>query len=269
MADRIGNDRVKFLKGKIQDLALDVEAMEQWLQDHPVSSAATLVELDKWKAEQRRGKPLVEDATVDLVISNCVLNLVSDVEKQQLVDEIYRVVKPGGRIAISDIVSDEIIPDRLKADEQLWSGCISGAFHELEMLQMFRQAGFVAISYDRWSSKPWQVVEGIEFRAVTLTAIKPELTGQVDKGHAVIYRGPYAAISDDEGNEYPRGERMAVSEAVFLRLGQAPFKDDFICIEPVSTCAATEWNAPAGTRREASETKGARHANINQQSPCC
>ena len=266
MADRLGSDRVTFLKGKIQDLALDVEAFEQWLQDNPAAEQAAL---DKWTAEQRIHNPLIKDSTVDLVISNCVLNLVNDTEKQQLVDEIYRVVKPGGRIAISDIVSDELIPAHLKADEQLWSGCISGAFQELEMLQMFQNAGFVAISYDKWSAEPWQVIEGIEFRSVTLTAVKPEQTGHVDKGHAVIYRGPYEFIRDDQGNEYPRGERIAVSVATFLRLGQAPFEDDFICIEPATTCAETEWNKPAGSRREASETKGANHANTNQQSSCC
>lgn len=141
MATKMGGDRVNFLKGKIQDLALDIDAMEEWLKANPVTNADELSALENWKSKQVQASPLIADNSVDLVISNCVLNLVSDIEKQQLVDEIFRVVKPGGRIAISDIISDETIPEHLKNDKQLWSGCISGAFQELEMLQMFQLPG--------------------------------------------------------------------------------------------------------------------------------
>jgi len=70
------------------------------------------------------------------VVSNCVLNLVHDSDKEQLIQEIFRVVKPGGRVAISDIVSDEAVPHHLKQNQQLWSGCISGALQEHEFLKL-------------------------------------------------------------------------------------------------------------------------------------
>lgn len=269
MAEKIGNDRVEFLKGKIQDLALDVESMETWLSSNPVTNADELSKLENWKLKQTKDAPLIADNSVDLVISNCVLNLVSDVEKQQLVDEIFRVVKPGGRIAISDIISDEFIPEHLKADEELWSGCISGAFQEQEMLQMFQQAGFIAVSYDKWADEAWQVVEGIEFRSATLTAIKREQTECIDKGHAMIYRGPYSLVVDDEEHEFPRGERMAVCERTFNVLSNEPYKDDFIGIEPATEREAKVWCAPAGTKRPVSETKGGKHATNTEGSACC
>jgi arsenite methyltransferase len=269
MATKIGNDRVEFKKGKIQDLALDIDAMEAWLKSNPVTNADELSALDNWKQKQTHESPLIADNSVDLVISNCVLNLVSDIEKQQLVDEIFRVVKPGGRIAISDIISDEIIPEHLKNDKQLWSGCISGAFQELEMLQMFHDAGFIAVSYDKWSEAPWQVVEGIEFRSATLTAIKREQTDCIDKGHAVIYSGPFSFVLDDEGHEFPRGERMAVCERTFNVLSNEPYKDDFIGIAPSTEREPVAWCAPAGTRRPASETKHASYTNSDKSPGSC
>ncbi len=269
MATKIGSDRVKFLKGKIQDLSLDIDAMEEWLKSNPVTDADGLSTLEHWKLKQVQQSPLIADNSIDLVISNCVLNLVNDAEKQQLVNEIFRVVKPGGRIAISDIISDDVIPEHLKNDKQLWSGCISGAFQELEMLQMFHDAGFIAVSYDKWSESPWQVVEGIEFRSVTLTAIKREQTECIDKGHALIYRGPFSFVIDDEGHDFPRGERMAVCERTFNVLSNEPYKDDFIGISPSTEREPVSWCAPAGTRRPASETKQATYTNSDKSSGSC
>ena len=270
MADALGNNRVEFHKGYIQDLALDVAAMESWLTQHPVTDAASLSALEHWKTEQRGKRPMIPDNSIDLVISNCVLNLVSDDQKRQMIEEIFRVVKPGGRVAISDIVCDESIPRHLKEDSTLWSGCISGAFEELKMLEEFRQAGFQAVCFNKWSSEPWQVVEGIEFRPVTVTAIKGEGTECLDKGHAVIYRGPFSYVRDDDGHEYPRGVRMAVCEKTFRMLtGTAPYRDLFIGISPDVDQEPRPWCAPAGTIRPAAETKGGTHLTDNSGSCCC
>ncbi|MEJ2760600.1 MAG: methyltransferase domain-containing protein [Gammaproteobacteria bacterium] len=269
MAQKLGGDRVRFLKGYIQDLALDVEAMEAWLAQHPVSDAASLAALEQWRQEQRRHRPLIPDASVDLVISNCVLNLVGDGHKRQLVEEIHRVTRAGGRVAISDIVSDEVVPERLKDDEALWSGCIAGAFQEQEMIDAFLDAGFQAVAYDKWSAEPWQVVDGIEFRAVTLTAVKPQGRECLDRGHAVIYRGPYSFIRDDDGHEFPRGERMAVCERTFRFLTQGPYREDFIGITPAVEREAVAWCAPPGTRRAAADTKGGEHSGGGAGGGCC
>lgn len=244
MAQRLCGDRVSFLKGNIQDLALSVDTLNDYLQTHPVNSHAGYAALRNWEGQQRRNNPLIADNSVDLVISNCVLNLVADHEKQQLIEEIFRVLKPGGRVAISDIVSDCEIPAAMKDDPELWSGCISGAFHETEFLDAFTATGFRAAKYDKWDAEPWQTLNGIEFRSVTLTAIKPETANKRSGQHGVIYRGPFAAVTDDAGNHYPRGQRMTVSDAAHTLLTSAAYDESFIDLADSDSQSTTGCCSP-------------------------
>ena len=154
MAQKLGSDRVEFVKGHIQDLALDVAATDEYLEQNPVHKAQDVINLSAWQEKQRNEAPLIKDNSIDLVVSNCVLNLVRDSDKGQMIREIFRVVKPGGRVAISDIVSDETVPEHLKEDQKLWSGCISGALQEFEFLQAFANAGLIAVSYYKSTIQP-------------------------------------------------------------------------------------------------------------------
>lgn len=211
MAARLGSDRVEFLKGRIQDLALDVDARDIWLLENPLKDDADREQLASWEAEQKASRPFIADNSVDLVISNCVLNLVADIEKQQLIREVFRVLKPGGRVAISDIISDRPVPANMKNDPELWSGCLSGAFHEAEMPALFAAAGFAAVTYDKWDAAPWRVVNGITFRSVTLTATRPVMAGATNAYCELVYRGPFDTVIDETGQSYRRGERIAVT----------------------------------------------------------
>lgn len=86
----------------------------------------------------------VDDNTVDVIISNCVINLSPD--KPAVFQEMYRVLKPGGRIAISDVVSQAPIPQHYRDDIQLWSACASGAVTVAEWQQSLAALGFSAIT---------------------------------------------------------------------------------------------------------------------------
>jgi SAM-dependent methyltransferase len=108
-----------------------------------------------------------------VVLSNCVLNLVNPSARDRLLANIRRVLAPGGRVAISDIVCDQVVPLRLQQDPDLWSGCISGAWQEQAFLEAFEALGFEQVRYADRSDQPWRVVEGIEFRAVTLVGALP------------------------------------------------------------------------------------------------
>jgi arsenite methyltransferase len=248
MAARLGGDRVSFHKGNIQDLALDIDALAHYLAEHPVSNHADYVAMKQWENRQRREQPMIADASVDLVISNCVLNLVADSEKQQLVQEIFRVLKPGGRIAIADIVSDRPVSAEMKQDPELWSGCISGAFQEQEFLEAFATAGFDAVCYDKWDAQPWRVINGIEFRSVTLTAVRPAQATDTADRKSLMYRGPFAAVIDDTGNTWQRGQRVSVSAITHERLTQPGYGEAFIDLSARDneTCCAPSTSTSQG-----------------------
>ena len=174
--DRIGHHNVEFHKGKIQDLALDVRALERRLEQRPPRTAFDLDQLEVWKEAQRTERPLIAGDSIDVVVSNCVLNLVPSEDRARLFEGIHRVLRHGGRAVISDIVSDEVVPESMQRDSALWSGCISGAFREDRFLEAFADAGFHGIRVLKRDEKPWQTVQGIEFRSVTVEAFKGKRT---------------------------------------------------------------------------------------------
>lgn len=81
------------------------------------------------------------DASVDVIISNCVINLSGD--KQRVIAEAFRVLKPGGRFAVSDVVVRGTVPDDVRRNMELWVGCVAGALEESEFHQLLQSAGFV------------------------------------------------------------------------------------------------------------------------------
>ena len=173
IAQKIGYQNVTFVKGKIQDLALDLQLVQTWLREHPIEDLEGLFKFEQWCDRLRREQPLIADNSIDVVVSNCVLNLVHPRDKQQLFQDIFRVLKPGGRaVLISDIVSDHYPTETILNDPDLWSGCIAGAFQEDDFPKRFEQVGFQDIEILSRQAEPWQVVDGIEFRSLTLRAYK-------------------------------------------------------------------------------------------------
>ncbi|MBA3546995.1 MAG: methyltransferase domain-containing protein [Planctomycetes bacterium] len=232
VAKAIGYGNVAFRCGAIQDLALDLEAVEGWLARHPVRTREELFALEAEQDRLRRESPMIADGSVDVVVSNCVLNLVGERDRRQLFAELFRVVRIGGRVAISDIVCDEDVPEHLRSDPALWSGCISGAFREDRFLQAFADAGFHGVHLAKRDERPWRVVEGIEYRSVTVVAYKGKQGPCLEGNHAVLYPGPWSEVRDDDGHVFRRGERTAVCAKTYRLLTSEPYAAQVIGLPP-------------------------------------
>ena len=259
IAEVTGFDNVAFKFGKIQDLGTDITAIESWLAAHPVSSYADLEALEAFKKRQAAEAPLIADASMDVIVSNCVLNLVAAEDKAAMFAEMFRVLKVGGRVAISDIVSDEEVPQHLRQDPDLWSGCISGAFQEREFLRAFENAGFYGISIVKRDAAPWRTVEGIEFRSVTVTAYKGKQGPCLERKQAVIYAGPWRKVEDDDGHVLERGVPVAVCDKTYRLYNRAPYTAQIIPVPPLIDIPLEEaglFDCMRSVIRHPKETKG-------------
>src|SRR5881396_3579954 len=227
VAERLGYANVEFRKGRIQDLALDLEKLDEELRKRPITDASSFLAADELAEDLRVRHPLIASDSVDVVVSNCVLNLVEPKSKRQLFDEIFRVLRKGGRAVISDIVSDEPVPDRMQNDPKLWSGCISGALTEEGLLEAFAAAGFYGIQILKREDQPWRMVEGIEFRSMTVAAYKGKQGPGFERKQAVIYLGPFKEVLDDDNHRLERGRRHAVCDKTYQLYRQEPYQQYF------------------------------------------
>jgi arsenite methyltransferase len=127
--------------GKVYGLDMTDE-MLALARENQQKAGVTNVEFLKGDIEQI---PL-PDNSVDLIISNCVINLSPD--KDRVLNEAFRVLKPGGRLAVSDIVIRGAMPEEIRHSVELWAGCVAGALEESVYLMKLQQAGFEQISIE-------------------------------------------------------------------------------------------------------------------------
>ncbi|HIJ89460.1 MAG: DUF5714 domain-containing protein [Desulfobulbaceae bacterium] len=200
VASRLGYDNVEFKKGFLEDIPLP-------------------------------------DSMAGVVISNCVINLSPD--KRQTLHEIFRILKPGGRLVVSDIVTDGPIPVTIKNNEKFRGECLGGALRQEDLLGMLRGAGFAGVSLIK--RFPYRIEGETRFYSLTFRAYKPEEMRNVE----VIYRGPFAAVWTESGTMLLKGRRatVALSEAesladsIFVLDGQGAVSNltlaDSCCAPPV------------------------------------
>lgn len=273
IGERIGWKNVEFHRGHIQDLGLSHDRLAAWIDANPVKDLAGFEALEAEKARLRTETPMIADESVDVVLSNCVLNLVDPSDKPRMFREIHRVLKRGGRAAISDIVSDEDVPLELQRDPELWSGCISGAMREDRFLDAFAEAGLYGVEIASYQSEPWAIVEGIEFRSMTVIAHKGKEGPCYDHAEAVVYKGPWKSVTDDDGHTLYRGQRMAVCRKTFGIYTSEPYADSIQPIAPLEEIAAEDaalFDCNVDATRPPAVTKfGVTRDDVAPGTSCC
>jgi SAM-dependent methyltransferase len=117
------------------------------------------------------------DASVDVIISNCVINLSGD--KRRVLEEAFRVLKPGGRFAVSDVVVRGEVPAEVKRSMELWVGCVAGALEESEFERLLAEVGFGAIEIE--PTRVYRVEDArlfLESAGLDADAIAPQIEGR-------------------------------------------------------------------------------------------
>ena len=158
--------------GKVYGLDMTDE-MLSLARENQRKAGATNVEFLKGTIE---AIPL-PDSSVDVVISNCVINLSSD--KDATLREAFRVLRPGGRFAVSDVIVRGDVPADIRRSMELWVGCIAGALEESEYAAKLRAAGFADVEVEPW--RVYQVEDARAFLSATgidVDRLAPQVEGR-------------------------------------------------------------------------------------------
>jgi MoaA/NifB/PqqE/SkfB family radical SAM enzyme/SAM-dependent methyltransferase len=194
-------------------------------------------------AEFREGfleSPPAGTKSADVVTSNCVVNLSPD--KGKVFQEIWRMLKDGGRAVIADIVSEREVPPSLKTNPELWGECTVGALTEEGLLAALEKAGFFGIEILKKAY--WKSIEGFRFHSVTVRGWKLEKTaGCRFIGQRAVYLGPQKAVIDEEGHTFPRGVPVEICTDTAFKLRTPPNAGSFAVFEPGE--AATDLRSSA------------------------
>lgn len=158
--------------GKVYGLDM-TDRMLALARENQRKAGATNVEFLKGEIERI---PLPA-GSVDVIISNCVINLSSD--KARVLREAFRVLRPGGRFAVSDVVVRGDVPAEIRRSVELWVGCVAGALQESEYRALLVDAGFADVEVDPW--RVYDVDDAREFltsAGIDVAAVAPQVEGK-------------------------------------------------------------------------------------------
>lgn len=240
-SEAIGYDNMNFFHANIADMKTDLDKVETLLVRSAIDSLEKFKAFEHRRTEIFNANPLISDGCIDVIVSNCVINLVKTTEKVNVFREMFRVLRPGGRIAISDNTSNINVPLEQQNDPKLWTACYSGVFQEQEFYRVLEAAGFEGIRIEARNGEPAKVISGVEIRSVTITAVKPFKNALSDSGsHNVIYRGPWLEVIDENGVRLRRGEVSQVSNQNTEKFKTESYSDELFIVGINSTATALE-----------------------------
>jgi hypothetical protein len=203
------------------------------IRDHAPSTLQGFQTLERELARLRAEQPLVADESVDLVVATGLRYLDSQAARAHMLKDIHRIVRRGGRLIVVDVASDE----------NLASGALPGAdggeelgrslLREGELFESLAEAGFYGVTLFRREPLPWKIVDRVELRRVAIVAHKGKEGLCWERFQAVMYRGPFKSVEDDDGHTYPRGQQIAVCQKTFDILSRDPYRGQFEYTDPL------------------------------------
>ena len=172
----------------------------------------------------------VEDNSIDVAAQNCLFNIFTQEDLKKAIAEMYRVLKPHGRLVLSDPTSEDFMPEHLKDDDKLRALCLSGALPLNEYIKMLTDAGFGTIEirakrpYRMLSPNLYQVDKNIMIESVEVCAIKdpmPQDGPCVFTGKTALYYGNEDQFDDKKGHVLLQNQPLAVCDKTAAALAQS------------------------------------------------
>ena len=218
------------------DLRRDAAAIQAQLQRHIVRDLDSYLALDESLSRHFDSAPCITDECVDTLVADFVINRLTPTEAPQAMAEAFRVLRRNGRFFCAVLVGDEALaqPSEVRSAP---GGRRLRVPDERSAAKAMEDAGFHGIVL-HWPSvdNPTAVdrIGDTEVRMAILEAYKGKQGPCFELGQAVVYRGPWRQVSDDDGHVYARGERVAVCAKTYALLMRAPYRDAFIGLRSIN-----------------------------------
>ena len=222
----IGLDVVDEMIDACNDNLVEAEKQNDWF--------------DKSFIDIRKGDALnlpIENNTIDVAAQNCLFNIFKHEDLKKAIAEMYRVLKPHGRLVLSDPICNQTMPDHLKEDEKLRALCLSGSLPQEEYIKMLTDAGFGTIEIR--AKRPYRILspnlyatkENIYIESLEVCAIKdpmPQDGPCVFTGKTAIYFGNDAYFDDKNGHVLNQNQPLAICDKTANAISSLKNKDIYI-----------------------------------------
>lgn len=244
----------------LADLSRDARAIELLLQGAVMRDIDAYLALDEKLRSGAERSPAVADGWADHLFMDFTFNRVDAEHESKLMSEAFRILSATGSIICTLLVSDE----PLSARHSVKSAPVGADLRipsESAVIAAFQQAGFHGITF-HWSPMAANIIDRIgdvEVRMCSIQAYKGKQGPCWELGQAVMYRGPWLEVQDDDGHVYRRGERVAVCAKTFDLMMRAPYQGAFMGLRSVNEpplARAVTFDCNTSILRDPKVTKG-------------
>jgi arsenite methyltransferase len=267
LEQELGYCNWQFEQTQLYDLSTHSSFASQLLTEQPIENLQDYQQFQHRLNTQRLESPLIPNDSADVVILDLAVNRLPLVQVQSLLSEAFRVLRRGGCLTLLLLLADEPVSSELPTILQQDLCFIP---QEPEIMALLTEAGYYGMQYTQRSGLPLKVVSGTEIRFFTAMAYKGKQGICLDQGHAVIYRGPWSEVLDDDGHRYVRGKRVAVCQKTYEILNRVPYQQEFFAVPcylevPLEQAPLFDCNTPK--LRDPEVTKGKK--TVFESGSCC